>query len=124
MAVEMVILVPILFMFILLIVAFGRYVSVKGDIEAAARDAARAASMESSVGEAEAMARRVVDASVDGTSNCRSTNLTGNWAPGGEIQVRLQCTVSYSGLGLIGLPGSTNIEATSAVPLDPFRRYQ
>ena len=43
MAVEVVILAPVLLMFVMLVVAGGRYVGVQGDIEAAARDAARAA---------------------------------------------------------------------------------
>ena len=46
MAVEVVILAPVLLMFVMLVVAGGRYVSVQGDIEAAARDAARAASLQ------------------------------------------------------------------------------
>lgn len=124
MAVEVVILTPVLMMFVLLIVAAGRYVGVKGDIEATARDAARAASRETSRTAAEQVARQVVASSLDGSTSCGGASLTGEWAPGGEIALALDCRVSYEGLGLIGLPGSIGIDAESAVPLDPYRRYE
>src|SRR5690606_5351278 len=46
MAVELVILAPLLMAFVMLIVLVGRFVTVQGDIDAAARDAARAASLQ------------------------------------------------------------------------------
>lgn len=124
MAVEIVILTPVLMGFVLLIVAFGRYVSIEGDIEATARDAARAASMEVSRSAAEQVAHRVVAASLDDHTTCSLPDVGGSWAPGGEVSVTLNCRVSYEGLGLIGLPGSVELDATSFVPLDPYRRYE
>ena len=124
MAVEMVLLTPVLMGFVMLIVAFGRYVAVQGDIEAATRDAARAASLATSRGAAESAARSTVAASLDDSTTCATVNVSGTWAPGGEIRVSLQCTVSMSGLGLIGLPGRVGVDADSSVPLDPYRRYE
>jgi Flp pilus assembly protein TadG len=124
MAVEMVLLTPVLMGFVMLVVAFGRYVSVQGDIEAAARDAARAASLATSRSEAESVARSTIDASLDDSTQCNRITVGGSWEPGGQITVSLGCSVSMSGLGLIGLPGNVGVDADSAVPLDPYRRYE
>lgn len=123
MAVEVVILVPVLMMMSVLVVAAGRYVGVEGDIDAAVRDAARAASLQDTRAEAEAAARAAVSASLD-DDYCGAMQFDGDWRPGGQVTIRLDCTVSYDGLGLIGLPGSTGITAESTVPLDPYRQLE
>lgn len=124
MAVEIVLLTPLLMAFIMFVIMCGRYVSVRGDVDAAARDAARAASLEVSHGAAEAAARQVVSQSLDSETTCTGVYLDGAWGAGGTVVVRLQCSVSYDGLGLIGVPGRASVDAESAVPLDPYRRYE
>lgn len=124
MAVEMVLLTPVLMGFVMLIVALGRYVAVQGDIEAAARDAARTASLQTSAAAADSAARASVAASLDDLTSCSTINVGGDWTSGGDVVVRLQCSVSMSGLGLIGLPGRVGVDAESSVPLDPYRRYE
>lgn len=121
MAVEVVILAPVLLMFALLVVAGGRYVGVEGDIQAAARDAARAASLQDSRGEAEQAAFATLGASLD-CDHPRST-VTADWRPDGSVSVRVRCDVPYDDLGLLGLPGSVTIEAESHVRLDPYRSF-
>ena len=44
--------------------------------------------------------------------------------PGGEVTVSLDCTVSFEGLGLIGVPGTVGMDASSTVPLDPYRSFE
>lgn len=124
MAVEVVLMTPVLVAFLLLVVAFGRYVAVQGDMEAAARDAAREASLQVSSGAASNAARKVVNDSLDDGTDCTQISVGGAWRPGGEVVVRMHCDISLSGLGLIGLPGSVGIDTESAVPLDPYRRYE
>jgi len=124
MAVEIVILTPVLFMFAMLVVAGGRYVGVEGDIEAAARDAARAASLETSSGAARSAASAVITQSLEDMTCPQIDVNTGSWGPDGSVTVTLHCEVPYDGLGLIGLPGSTDIDATSTVRLDPYRKYE
>ena len=85
MAVEVVILTPVLMMFVMLIAAGGRYVAVQGDIQATARDAVRAASLERSAAEAHAAASSVMQQSLDDATNCRPLALSG-FAPGGIDQ--------------------------------------
>lgn len=124
MAVEIVILTPVLMAFVMLIVAGGRYVAVKGDIEATARDAARAASLERDFGSATASAGAVVGSSLEKDTTCQAPSVgpAGTFVAGGLVTVQLTCQVSYDGLGLIGLPGSVAVNATSSAPLDPYRR--
>lgn len=122
MAVELVILAPVMMAFIVLVVACGRYVSVRGDIEAASRDAARAASLERTQDAAESAADGVAAAALEHPERCRSVELTGDFVAGGTITATVTCDVSYSGLGLIGLPGSKRLTASSSAPLDTYRR--
>lgn len=122
MAIEVVILTPVLLAFIMLIVACGRYVAVKGDVEATARDAARAASLERDYGSARAAAALIISDSLDADTQCASTSVGGDFVAGGIVQVQMDCQVSYDGLGLIGLPGSVQVTATSSAPIDPYRR--
>ena len=122
MAVEVVILAPVMMAFVMLIVACGRYVAVKGDMEATARDAVRAASLERDYGAASSAAGAVVSDSLDPETQCTRSRVTGNFVSGGIVTVRLDCQVSYDGLGLIGLPGSVDVNASSSAPIDLYRR--
>ena len=121
MAIEVVILTPVLMGFVMLIVACGRYVAVQGDMQATARDAVRAASLQRDYESARAAAGVVVDQSLDRDTSCTAVTLTG-FAQGGTARVELACSVSYAGLGLIGLPGSVSVSAASHAPIDVYRR--
>jgi Flp pilus assembly protein TadG len=118
----MVLLTPVLLMFTLLVVAGGRYVGVRGDIEAAARDAARAASLERSLVDAHAAAAEAATVSLDPGTRCASPAVGGDFLAGGLVTVRLNCSVPYDGLGLLGLGGSLGVSASGSAPLDTYRR--
>lgn len=122
MAVEIVIMVPVLVAVMMLVVAFGRYVDVQGSVDAAARDAVRAASLERDAVTAEYVAQQVAAASLPEDASCTDVSLTGIFAAGEVITVELTCQVSYDGLGLLGLPGSAPVSADSSAPLDELRR--
>ena len=124
MAVEVVLMIPILFMFTLLVVAGGRYVSVRADIEAAARDAARAASFERSYEDAASAASSVATSALDGFANCEVDDLGGEFEAGGVVEVTLRCDIPNDGLGLIGLNGSLPVSASASAPLDTYRRTE
>ena len=123
MAVEVVLMAPVMMAFIVLVVAGGRYVGVRGDIEAAARDAVRAASMEDNADAGEAVANEIAAASLQHLDRCQPAALGGQFAPGGTITVTVTCDVSYDGLGLIGLPGAATLTATSSAPIDTYRSW-
>ena len=122
MAVEIVLLAPVMMAFMMLVVAGGRYVAVRGDIEAASRDAVRAASLERTEAAAAAIAVDTANAALQNVGRCTNAALGGNFVSGGTITVTLSCDVSYDGLGLIGLPGSKTVTITSSAPIDQFRR--
>ncbi len=122
MAVEVVLMIPVLFLFMLLVVVGGRYVSVRADMEAAARDAARAASFERTVDGARARAGEAATAALDGFASCRMGGFGGDFRAGGFVEVTLDCDVPNSGLGLLGLSGSLPISVSASAPLDTYRR--
>jgi TadE-like protein len=129
MAVEVVILVPVLIAIMMMVVAFGRYVDTRGNVEAVARDAVRAASLERDVASAAQVAQAVADATLPASTTCQPVQLSGRagplvFAPGEIITVALTCEVSFSGLGGIGLPGSLPITGESSAPLDQLRRTE
>jgi Flp pilus assembly protein TadG len=121
MAIEVVVLIPVLFMFTLFVVAGGRYVSARADADSTARDAARAASQSHTrEGAAEAVRSAIRDG-LRGTRNCEPTGLSGSFASGGTAVVRLNCTVSYKDLGLLGIPGTIAVTAQGHAPIDTYR---
>lgn len=122
MAVEVVMLVPVLLLMMLLVVGFGRYVSAEGEAEALARDAVRAATLARSSTEALGAAQALADAATPSSMTCAPVRLGGTFARGEIVTVELDCTVSWSELGLIGLPGSADVHASSSAPLDTYRR--
>lgn len=124
MAVEVIFLVPVLMMFIMLVVAGGRYVSAEGDVQAAARDAARAAALQDDEAAARSAAEATYRASVDDPGACSLGVNTAAWGPDGTVTVSVSCPVTFSDLGLLGLPGSVRVEADSEVRLDPYRRLE
>lgn len=122
MAVEIVVLVPLLLMVMVLIVAMGRLVSAEGDAESAAREAVRAATFERNPTDAASEAQRAATATLPATLTCGPVDLGGAFVSGANLTVALTCEVSWQDLGLIGLPGTTQVTATSSAPLDVYRR--
>lgn len=122
MAVEIVVLIPILVAFMLLIVAFGRYVDMHGDVESVTRDAVRAASLERTYYEGQLAAQAIVDQSLPNDISCSGVYLDGDFVSGGVIAVRLECSVDFSDLGLVGVPGVVDFTKTSSAPIDNLRR--
>ncbi len=128
MSVEMVILTPVLVLFLLLVAACGRYIDVKGDLEATTRDAARAASLERSSGAASTAAADMVAQGLPDAANCTAATvdfrppLENDLEDIGWVRVSMSCTVSYDSLGLIGLPGTATLTTVSSAPLDRYRR--
>ena len=121
MAVEIVVLIPVLFMFTLFVVAGGRYVSARADADSTARDAARAASQAHDRGAAVAAVNGAIARGLRSTRNCVSEGLSGDFESGGTAIVRLRCTVEWRDLGLLGIPGSIRVDAQGHAPIDTYR---
>jgi len=117
MAVEMVLIVPVIFAFVLFIVFCGRLVSYQGDVDATVRDAARAMSLTRSLDST--AVDRVVTGSLE--SQCDEPQVSQTQA---TIRVDLTCHVPLSDLGLVGLHGTKTVRGSSTVPLDTYRSYE
>ncbi|MGW2646773.1 TadE/TadG family type IV pilus assembly protein [Streptomyces sp. NPDC001393] len=120
--VEVVILAPVMILFILVLVAFGQLVNGRGAVDGAARDAARAGSIQKDHATAMAQARKAAEADLsDVCSGPVSVVQTSQgFAPDTIFTVQVSCQVR--GLAMLGLNIPTQLSASFSSPLDPFRR--
>ena len=123
-AIELVILVPILVLFMAVLVALGRIVEAQGQVDGAARDAARAASIAQNSGAALGDARAAADTDLVGASKCADTPTVAfgsgtNPAPGGVVNVIVTCRVTLPALSFIGFQAKT-ITGHASAPIDTF----
>ena len=127
-ALEVVILAPVLIFLLALVIAAGRTSSADTAVAAAARDAARQASIARTPAAAQAAALTSAQAALsqDGL-DCAPTvtvDTAGFGVPVGQpaaVSADVSCTVPLSDLLLPGLPGSKTLRAAFTSPLDPFR---
>jgi hypothetical protein len=126
MALELTLIAPVFFVMLALVLSYGRYASVTGLTESAARDAARAATQSRSLAEAEDRVDAITKDTLNAApASCKSSgegHLAGNgFAPGDFITVVVTCTIDYSDLGLPGAPGAKKLTRQFTSPLDPYR---
>jgi len=114
MTVEFVVLTPLLLVLMLFLVLAGRVVEAHGQVDGAARDAARAASLARSPGGAQAAADQAVSADVNGW--CSPPVIAG-FAPGSQaVTVRLNCALDLSFISF----GSVHVTGYAIAPLDQY----
>jgi Flp pilus assembly protein TadG len=116
---------PLLMLLLLLIVAAGRLVDARLQVDSAAIQAARAASL----------ARDPATAAADATATARAALAsehitcsplavrpdTADFRPGGQVSVQVSCTVSLAGLSLLHLPGAETLTSRFTSPIDTYR---
>lgn len=127
---EAVILFPVLILVLLLVVAFGRIGSADNAVDTAARNAARAASLERTGGAANSagseMAHSVLaQQGLQCTSTSVSVSTGGFSAPIGEpasTTATVTCVVRLSDIGLPGLPGSKALTSSFTSSIDSYRQ--
>jgi hypothetical protein len=124
--IEYVMLLPIFVMFIELIVLGGRVAATHADIQSAAREAARQASLASGPGSAAGVIGPTVDTALaDKGVACQShTTRFGagtNFVPGGTVEVEVTCVVSFADLDLLSAPGSMRITRSAVEPIELYR---
>ncbi|CAM5517242.1 hypothetical protein [Streptomyces afghaniensis 772] [Streptomyces afghaniensis] len=120
--IEVVILAPVMILFILVLVAFGQLVNGRGALDGAARDAARAGSIQKDHATAMAEAEKAAEANLaDVCSGPVSVVQTSQgFEPDTIFTVEVSCQVR--GLAMLGLDVPTTLSASFSSPLDPFRR--
>ncbi|MFG1698290.1 TadE/TadG family type IV pilus assembly protein [Nonomuraea sp. NPDC049309] len=122
MAVETVMLAPVFLLFLMFLAGAGVLVEAQGRVNGAARDAARAASVQRTFDDAESAAEAIL-AGVLG-DRCRSSavSLDGSqWEQGGHVQAEVTCELD---LAFLGFGGTKRLTGTAVVPLEQFRRVE
>jgi TadE-like protein len=119
------VLAPVLVLFVLLTIAFGRVEVAKTQLVASARAGAEAAAVSSP---SQAFAASVAAASAASGSQTLCTRFEvqpdlSDFAPGGEVAVTVSCSIDWSSLGAPGLSGVTRVSATQTAPVDKYRTF-
>ncbi|GAA1149428.1 MULTISPECIES: TadE/TadG family type IV pilus assembly protein [Nocardioides] len=128
-AIEAAIGVPAFGLFVAMIILGGRVEIAKQSVDAAAYEAARAASIERTQSEAITSGKSAATSSLhDQGLQCTTTNITINAAafnaPLGttaQVTATVTCKVDVADLSIPGLPGTRTITATASSPVDAYR---
>lgn len=130
-ALELVILAPVILLLICFVIAAGRTSIAQGAIDAAARAAARQASIAPNLGAAKQAAYAGAVAALRGDGlNCQRpvVNLPrvreafrSQVGQSAQVHAVVVCRVRLSDLAIPGIPGSIRLTAGFTSPLDPFR---
>lgn len=122
-SVELTLLVPVIVVVLMLMVVAGRQVSAALITQDAAAAAARSASLQREAGEARTQARQAAEQELTNRGLvCTPFSArvdTGRFAPGGVVEVEVECTVAVVDLG--GLGGKHTLSARASSPVDPYR---
>lgn len=123
-ALEMVLLTPVLLCLLLFVVVAGRLVNVRNDVDFSAKAGARAASITRSSTLAGTEAQDAVNESLDNTAaKCSSLDTTvdtSGFKPGGQVTVTVRCAVDISMASLLHIPASKTVTATFTEPIDLY----
>lgn len=124
-ATELTLITPLLLLLMLFVVALGRITLAHEQVNGAARDAARAASIQSNASGAAAIARTTALESLQtGRVSCRQSVVdadTSSFRAGGWVAVEVTCDTDLSSLSLLRIPGSKSVHARFVEPIDTFR---
>nr|WP_176573501.1 TadE/TadG family type IV pilus assembly protein [Nonomuraea pusilla] len=122
MAVETVMLAPVFLLFVMFLAAAGVLVEAQGEVNGAARDAARAASVQRTFDAATAAAEESVRAALTGECRAPAVSLDGSrWEQGGQVRAEVTCELD---LAVLGLGGSRRMTGTAVVPIEQLRRVE
>lgn len=124
-ATELVLLTPLLLLMLLFVVALGRMVSGRLDVDGAAAQAARAASIARDPSTATAMAQQVATTALGSDhvtcGHLTVTTDTADFVPGGQVSVTVTCTVDLADLVGLRLPAAETLSSTASSVIDTYR---
>jgi Flp pilus assembly protein TadG len=121
---------PILIVFAELIVLGGRVAATRADVQSAAREGARQASIASGPAAVPSVMADAADTALaDQGYRCQShsvqvgpgTNFVAEGTAGGQVEIVVSCTVLLSDLDLLSVPGSITITRSAVEPIDTYR---
>ena len=122
---ELVILAPLLVLLLLFVVALGRLAAARIDVDGAAAQAARAASIARSPAAAAQAAQETATSALAGQGvTCGDLSVsvdTAGFVPGGSVAVTVSCSVGLADLVGLRLPSTETLSGTAVEPLDLYR---
>lgn len=141
---ELVIVLPILVSFLYLLILAGRLTDARSDVVGAANDAARAASLQTTLAAAQLQAQAAAEDTVrgerlhcNGDSGAPTVNVEaippanpppgrppappGGFARGADVRVTVTCQVNTSDLNFIGVGATVTLTEVAWEPIDPYR---
>jgi len=124
-AVEVAVIAPALLFLMLLVVYAGKVSEADGNVERAASDAARAASLRQHPSDAttdaqETAAANLTAAGVPCLTLTTSVD-TDHFVPGGTVTVTVRCEAAMADVTLLGVPGRRTFTATAVEVIDTYR---
>ena len=118
---------PLLVVLALVAVGFGRTASTRLEVNSAARQAARAASLARDPDTAAAQARSTAQAALaEDRVTCADLTVvvdTTDFTPGGTVAVAISCTTRLADVAMPGLPGQATLRARFVSPVDVYRSF-
>jgi len=124
-AVEVAVIAPALLFLMLLVVYAGKVSEADGNVERAASDAARAASLRQHPSDAadDAQSTAAEDLTAAGVPclDLTTTVDTDDFDPGGTVTVTVRCEASMADVTLLGVPGRRTFTATAVEVIDTYR---
>ncbi|MCX4399959.1 pilus assembly protein (plasmid) [Streptomyces sp. NBC_00053] len=127
-ALTTVIIVPVILMLFGLMIGVGRVALAEGDADAAARDAARVASLAEDPGGGQAQAQEAARTSLANSGvrcsqievSIDASALTAGVGAFGQVSATVSCTVPLSDLAIPGIGGSKTLTSTQSAPVDTW----
>lgn len=123
--VELVLLTPLLILVLLFVVALGRLAGARLQVNTAAGQAARAASLARNPTTAAQTAQTTAAATLTGAHvSCAQLSVSvdnAKFAAGGWVAVTVSCSVRLGDLTGLRLPATETVTARSVAPLDRYR---
>ena len=124
-AVELVLVTPVLIALLLFVVGLGRLAGANGEVQAASRDAARAAANARSPRAAQEAGLSAAAATLqDRGVECRTLSVAidaDEFRADGFVSATVSCTVDLGDLTTIGFPASKTLTSTFTAPVDRYR---
>ncbi len=124
---ELAIIMPVFFAgFLMLVVFAGRIAQAEGDVQSAAQEAARAATLTGDAGTADAVARSVVDSNLQAAGMACANGLNvavdvTDFNPGGYVTVTVICNADFSDVTSLAVPGSRPFSSQAREIIDVRR---
>ena len=124
-SVEVAVIAPAFVFLLLLVVYAGKVSEADGNVERAAAEGARAASLRQNPAAAIDDARAVVEANLAAAgvpcSQLDTSVDTSMFEPGGTVTITVRCDASMADVTLLGVPGTRSFTATSTEVIDTYR---